>query len=80
MYEDEWVAGWRHQIEARYPNSDIYESYSSFDDFQSGSNLFVQPYSFVVLRTTQQSGSLRFEIPFHGGGGNRLFSPFLEVR
>ena len=80
MYEDEWVAGWRHQIEARYPNSDIYESYSSFDDFQSGSNLFVQPYSFVVLRTTQQSGGLRFEIPFHGGGGNRLFSPFLEVR
>lgn len=80
MYEDEWVSGWQGQIEMKYPNSDRYKSYSNFDDFQRSFNLFIQPYSFVVLRMAQWSGGSPIQIPFHGGGGNRLFSPFLEAR
>lgn len=80
MNEDVWVSGWQDQIEMRYPHSDRYKSYSNFDYFQSGSNLFIQPYSFVVLRKTQWSGGSSVGIPIYGGGGNRLFSPFLEMR
>ena len=80
MYEDKWVSSWQAQIKMKYPNSDRYKSYSNFDDFQSSSNLFIQPYSFVVLRMAQSSGGSTIETPINWGGGNRLFSPFLEAR